>query len=179
MTARRLSRVALGAALLAAAWAAPAAAQSLPRVWLPGYRDPVAFDTLGGRYAVLAPPGAVYGAAVAVLERAGIPITYRDSLRGIVGSPSIENKRRIAKSPLSRFLNCGNGFSGPNADSWGVTMALLVSARAADDGTALRIGVAAGARDLSGPSKDPVTCGSTGALEELLAKEIQLQLQSS
>ena len=179
MTARRLSRAALGAALLAAAWAAPAAAQSLPRVWLPGYRDPVAFDTLGGRYTLLAPPAAVYSVAAAVLERAGIEVTYRDSLRAIVGNPAIEKKRRIAKSPLSRFLNCGNGFSGPNADSWGVTMALLVSARAADDGTALRIGFAAGARDLSGPSKDPVTCGSTGALEELIAKEIKSSLSSS
>lgn len=179
MTAKVLSRAALGAALLAAAWGAPAAAQSLPRVWLPGYRDPVAFDTLGGRYTLQAPPAAVYGAAVKVLEKVGIDITYRDSLRAVVGNAAIEKRRPIAKSPLSRYLNCGNGFSGPNADSWGVTLAVLVSARTAEEGTALRIGVAAGARDLSGPSKDPVTCGSTGALEELLAAEIRKQLLSS
>jgi hypothetical protein len=168
--AKVASYAALGAALLVAT---PAAAQTLPRVWLPGYRDPVAFDTLGNRQVVQAAPGAVYGAAAAVLEKAGIDITYRDSLRGVVGNPAVEKRRRIAKSPLSRFLNCGNGFSGPNADSWGVTMAVLVSARASDGGTALRVGVAAGARDLSGPSKDPVTCGSTGALEELIATEIR------
>lgn len=175
VSAKILSIAALGAALLVAA---PAAAQTLPRVWLPGYRDPVAFDTLGNRQSVPAAPGAVYSAAAAVLEKAGVDITYRDSLRGIVGNPSVE-KRRVAKSPLSRFLNCGNGFSGPNADSWGVTMAVLVSARASDGGTVMRVGLAAGARDLSGSSKNPVTCGTTGALEELLAKEIRAKLPPS
>lgn len=156
--------------------AAAAHAQRRPQAWVPGYNDPVSLDTLARHTDVPAPPPVVFSAATGVLEKLGVKITLRDSTARAVGNPSLELRRRLDGAPLSRYLNCGNGFSGPYADTWRITMALHVVAEPAAVGSRLGVSVAAGAEDPTGAVKAPVGCGSTGVLEKLIATHVLAQV---
>ena len=153
-------------ALLLAGGATVAEAQYRAKVWVPGYEHPLLLDTLAHRSTIPAPAPAVYAAAAAVLEEMGIPLALRDSLRGAAGNPGLTLRRRLGKTSLSRYLNCGSGFTGPYADDWRVTMAVVATAEPVAEGTRFWVAMGAGAQDLSGTSTAPVGCGSTGVLEQ-------------
>jgi hypothetical protein len=150
------------------------------RVTLPGFRETIILDTLAVSFEVNAPPSRTYAATVAILEGMKVPLEVRDSLGGLVGNLRLTMMRRLAGEPLSRFFNCGNTMTGPSADMYRVHSALLaILDPLPDNKTRLRIAFAAGARDVSGPSTEPVTCGSSGIFEVRLADRIKALLGSS
>ena len=148
-------------------------------VSLPGFELPVALDTLGHYKDVTASRGKVYAAVRQAFASLELPMTHTDSTRGSMVNPQLVKMRRIQKQPLSRYFNCGSGLTGPNADHFRVHLAVGAFIDSTSEGTRLRVTAAAGALDVDGASKPPVTCGSTGALEEQIASLASLYLAGS
>lgn len=158
--------VMLGAALLL--HATPLFAQAYrARVRLPTHSQVIALDTLAIRTDLAAPRAEVFAVTAAVLEvELKIELKTRDSTAGLVGNLELVKMRSLGRSPLSRYVSCGSGMTGPNADNYRIYLAVIAFVDPLPENqTRLGVAVAAGAQDLQGNSKQPIACGSTGALE--------------
>ncbi len=158
--------------------AAPGEAQRQKlRIALPLFGAQVVMDTIGEALVVNAPPGKVFTASRMVLTNYKIAPDVMDSVGGLVGAAKLVTSRTLAGSALSRFLECGSSMTGPRADSYRVSMPLILLIEPAPEGkSTLRVALVASAQDRSGTSNAPVLCGSTGALESMLRKAINSQL---
>ena len=142
-----------------------------------GHLGPVSIDSLAIRVDVGASRGATFHAVTAVFADLKIPIDTRDSVRGIVGVANLAKMRTYANARISRYLDCGSGMTGANADDWRVYITTFAFVDAVDSSTtALRLAMVGGAREVAGNSTAPVACGSTGALESLIATRVQARL---
>ncbi|HJU72822.1 MAG TPA: hypothetical protein VJ717_03680 [Gemmatimonadaceae bacterium] len=137
------------------------------RVRLPGFNQIIVLDTLAVRMEIPAPPEEVFPVAAAALEHElKMELTTRDSTLGVVGNLYMIKLRRLGKSALSRYLSCGNGMTGPNADNYRIYMSVAALVDPLPDKrTKFGVAVAAGAQDIQGNAKLPIACGTTGALE--------------
>ncbi len=165
------------AVLLMAITGTGAHAQSFrARVGLLGFEGPIALDTMAVEYAVTAAPGAVVRALDAAFKDFNIPMTFRDSAGGVVGNVAYKKTRSFANAQGSKWLNCGSGMTGPNADEMRLTVALIALVDPGPAGsTKLRIGMAASAEDVVGQSRPVIPCGTTGRLEAAIAEFVKKQ----
>jgi hypothetical protein len=75
---------------------------------------------------------------------------------------------------MSSWIRCGEGITGPNADSWRVSIAILSAVeRVSKDTTRLRTIVVASARNMAGGSSAPMICSTSGQLEEAINLKVQ------
>jgi hypothetical protein len=79
----------------------------------------------------------------------------------------------LAGALLSKSYDCGDGPTGPIADSYNLEI-VVVAYVVPGPGTGTRLGVStiASGRDLTGPIRVPRGCLSTGRLEKLVFDEI-------
>ncbi len=153
---------------LALTSAAAGAQSQRARVVLPGFVGAVTMDTTGLMVRYASPREKTLQVAAEALAELGMEV-QRDDALGIVGNTGLKVVRRFAGYQLSQLLDCGARDRGPNADFYRVNMALLALVTAArDDSTELRFAFAAGAQSLGGGLGDPVSCSSSGKLEERL-----------
>ena len=166
------------AVLVCMAFGRQASAQIAPvRVRLPGYNQSLSLDS-AATTAEIIPAGheATRAATIAVLEAVSIPVTTNDPA-GLIGNGGFTRLRRLGNERLSRYLDCGVGLSGPQADSWRVTMAVMVWIESTGPAESrLRLAFVAGAQDLDPGARRSAGCGSTGALEVLLLERIRQQV---
>ena len=137
------------------------------RVRLPTHSQVIALDTLAIRTELAAPAAEVFAVTAAVLElELKIELKTRDSTAGLVGNLELVKMRTLGRAPLSRYVSCGSGMTGLNADNYRIYLAVIAFVDPLP-GNKTRLGVAltAGAQDVQGNAKQPVACGSTGALE--------------
>ncbi len=147
-------------------------------VVLPGYRTPVWMDTTLQARSFHAPAKDGFDATAAVLDSLAIPVGPRQPAAGIIGNGQIRTQRRFAGQRMSRWLDCGGGAVGPTADVYQISLALLGMLRpAGSDSTELRVVLAAGAQDFAGPLGDPISCSSSGALEERILGLVARRLE--
>ena len=169
----------LGCVLCLTAAGSPAAAQyARARVWPPGFTTQLALDTMTTPTELDAPYGKVFTAAVAAFDEMKIVVDMRDSLRGVVGNLAIKKSSSFAGAQLSRWFNCGQGMTGPNADNFRlyIAIAALLDRVASNNRTAIRVAMVAGAQDMQGNAKDAVACGSSGALELKILDAVKKRL---
>jgi hypothetical protein len=160
--------------LLTVAAAADAQTAFRSRVGLRGYRDPIAMDTLASEYTVNAPTGKTFAAAAQVFKTLGLNATVRDSVGGLIGNEEFNRTRTLVGSQMSTWLNCGSGMTGPNADNYRITIALMIIIDpAVNNTTKMRIGMVGSGANIVGNSTEPVACGTTGRLEERIAQMIK------
>ena len=151
-------------------------AQTTPlRVRLPGYNQPLSLDSAATRpEAIAASRDVTSAAAKAVLEELSVPVTTEDMAAGLVGNTGFMLLRRLGNERLSKYLSCGVGLSGPQADTWRVTMAVMVWIDGAGSSASrVKVGLLAGTRDVDTGSRRSAGCGSTGALEVLIVDRIR------
>ena len=153
-------------------------AQRPTAVRLPGHSAPVPLDSGAVDTVLPASAGAVFFAARQVFFELKIPVPIADSTRGYLINGRFIKLRELAGFPLSTYLNCGSGMTGPNADSFRVTMAIAAFV----DGTGpnasrLRLTVLAGAESTEGVSKSAIACGTSGLLEERILKTIRSKIR--
>ena len=148
-------------------------------VTLPGWsRHPMALDTVSTPYEIDAPARRVFHEFANALDELKVKITERDSAGGLVGNAQLQQRHVFAGFPLSKLVGCGLGATGPNANSYLVHMALMGFIDSVGPSkTRIRIAFAAGALDTGGAAKEPVSCGSTGVLEERLAALVKQRLR--
>ena len=143
-------------------------AQRPTAVRLPGHPGSMSLDSGSVDVALPASAGAVFFAARQVFFELKIPTPMSDSAGGYLVNGRFIKLRSLAGFPLSTYLNCGSGMTGPNADAFRVTMAIAALIDATGQSTSrLRLSVLAGAESVEGVSKSAIACATTGLLEDL------------
>ncbi len=147
--------------------AVPASAQRTRSVVVvPGQLTRVVTDTVGTPYPVPFPPAQVYQALLAVYAELKIPSAGRDSVSQVVDSEVFYRQGTLGGKQMSTYLSCGDGMTGPNADSYRVYMSIWSTVGTAEgDKATLRTAFLAGAVNLTEGSRQPMPCESTGRME--------------
>ncbi len=120
---------------------------------------------------------AAWQALTEVFKSFEIPVSYSDPAAGEVGAIKAKIMRRLGKQPLSQYLRCGEGLTGPNADSYVVYFSIAGFVKAAPNNeVTVATLVTAHAIDLPNGRNDVMDCTTSGRLEEKIAKAVQLRL---
>ena len=115
----------------------------------------------------------MFNAAVQVFKALKIKTDLLDSTRAEVGNLNLVESRTFAGQRMSSWLRCGEGMTGPNADTWRIYMAVVSGVeRARDDSSRVRTLIAATARNMAGGSSNPVRCATTGMFEIMVGQRI-------
>jgi len=164
--------------LLAAALPATGIAQQRTVVIVPGYTHPVMVDTLGTPDTLAAPRRDVLRAVAAVYQSLKVPMELVDTVQFRIGNPGFRRTGTFAGKRLSTWLQCGDGITGPNADSYRVTLSLHTLVQPGPEGGSLvRTAVLAGAVNVGeGAGRQPLPCSSTGALERRIRELVEAEL---
>jgi hypothetical protein len=122
------------------------------------------------------PLASVWRALPWVFDSLSIPIGTVDPTQHVIGNSGLKVRRRLGKSPLSRFIDCGTAQASPSADTYDVQLSVLTQAQPSDSGTMLSTTVDAVARpaDMRG---DYIHCSSNGVLEPLIVKTLTARLR--
>ncbi|HTL06191.1 MAG TPA: hypothetical protein VL241_10615 [Gemmatimonadales bacterium] len=160
----RLAAVALALTLLPAI---PATAQrSRVVVVVPGQLTRVVVDTMGTPYPVPFPRAQAYRALLAIFAELKLPTDGKDSAATQVDTQLFYRQGSVAGKQISSYLSCGDGITGPNADSYRVYMNITSTIAAAPDNKSiLKTVFLAGAVNVTEGSRQPMPCESTGRLE--------------
>jgi|SRR6185437_749877 hypothetical protein len=122
------------------------------------------------------PLASVWRALPWVFDTLSIPIGTVDPAQHVMGNSALKLRRRLGKTPLSRFIDCGTAQASPSADTYDVQLSVLTQAQPSDSGTTVSTTVDAVARpaDMRG---DFIHCSSNGVLEPLIVKTLTARLR--
>ncbi|MCC7132196.1 MAG: hypothetical protein SFV24_04265 [Gemmatimonadales bacterium] len=134
-------------------------------------------ETAPGAFSVAAPADSVWAALGEVLKRFDVPLAYADRAAGEMGVVRTKLYRRMGKEPLSNFLRCGEGLTGPNADTYMVYLSAVGMIKAGSDGTTTVLTLISGdAVDVPNGRNEVVPCTTSGQFEEKVAKAVRKRL---
>ena len=127
---------------------------------------------------VAAPVDSVWRALEPALEGVGVSVGFSDSTGRQIGAPQTKIFRRLGKAPLSTYLRCGDGITGPNADTYAVYFSLVSFLRpgASPGVTKLYTLVSARAEDVANGRNELIDCTSSGVLEDRIGKAVTKRL---
>ena len=149
-----------------------AAAQNV-RIHLQAWTEPVLLDTIQVQREFRATPGQIYDAVLHAYPALDIPVGQTANTQGIIGSERFQRSRSLAGALLSKSFDCGEGPTGPYADSYQLDIVVVAYVvPASGGGTRLGVSTIASGRDLTGPIRVPKGCHSTGRLEKLVFEEV-------
>ncbi|MGH7561018.1 MAG: hypothetical protein ACRENB_08355 [Gemmatimonadales bacterium] len=159
---------------------APLAAQQVRTVVVvPGQMTRVVTDTMGTPFAFEVPKPVMLAALRRAYDRLKVPVTLDDSAAGRIGNMGFSMMRQIGGRQLSTYLSCGDGMTGPNADTYRVYMVLRSTVvDSGDAGTTLRTLLLAGAVNVSEGARQPMPCESTGRLEHRIREMVRQELDA-
>ncbi|MFN0178188.1 MAG: hypothetical protein ACKVZ0_05275 [Gemmatimonadales bacterium] len=160
--------------------ASTAGGQELPRTQPPPRTDWGTFDferSTGITSGTLAGPAdAVLAALPGLLTQLGLTVKDKDvdPAELLIVLKRQRLVRKLGKHQISKFLSCGDGLTGPNADSYYVylTLNLRLVPKAARQ-TQLDMFFGAEAINVPGGQSDRIACATTGAFEMQLVAELQ------
>ena len=158
-------------ALALVVFANAAAAQNV-RITLQAGQEPVLLDTLQVERSFRASPTQVYDAVLHAYPALDIPVGQTANTQGIIGSERFQRSRSLAGALLSKSYECGEGPTGPYANSYQLDIVVVAYVKPDGDGTRLGVSTIATGRDLTGPIRVPKSCQSTGRLEKLIFEEV-------
>lgn len=130
----------------------------------------------GSSQTIDAVPDEVWAELPHVYEGLGLEGGVVDNGKRVYGSTGYHlAPRRIAEKPLSRYLSCGSGSTGPRADTYEVRIRALTQVTpATGHRTTLVMQVDAVARP-RGVSGGQIACASNGRLEALVAQALAVR----
>ncbi|MCC6930355.1 MAG: hypothetical protein IT359_15325 [Gemmatimonadaceae bacterium] len=172
--ARRIAGAALAALLLTALSTGGRAQAPQARAVLPGIEGAILLDTLGLPFPIHGNRDSIFIALESVFKELKIPVETRDPRKGLLNNLNADISKRLGNVPLSRYLDCGRGFSGDNANFYQVTLAISAWVEPpAGEPRQLQVAIAASGRDPAGSRSGWVQCTSRGSLEKLVAEKVQ------
>ena len=102
-----------------------------------------------------------------------IPLTVIDATSHTIGNEGLKARRRIGKTRIGEYLNCGNGEGGPSSDIYDINLSLVSRLQPnAVGGTTITTTVDGVAKPASF-SGDYIKCATTGELEKRLVKLVE------
>ena len=157
---------------LGAMAAAPLSAQKARTVIVvPGQLTQEITDTTGTAYEVPFPAGKVYTAVIAAFNELKIPADIRDSAAGRVETNVFHRRGDLGGKQISTYLGCGDGITGPYADSYRVYMIVMTTVEPkGPDRSSVRTVLLGGAVNVTEGARQPMACESTGRWEIRLHK---------
>jgi hypothetical protein len=119
----------------------------------------------------------VFNAIPDAFADVGLPLPLMDQGRWTGAVQDHRARNRLGRDRLSRFLECGLGATGPNADNRRIQLSVyvLVQPTSGDSRTPVEIRVDAVAHSAEGTASTPMTCSSQGVLEQAIANALQLR----
>lgn len=160
------------AALAFVVFANVAAAQNV-RIHLQAWDEPVLLDTMQIKREFRAAPAAIYDAVLHAYPALDIPVGQTANTQGVIGSERFQRSRALAGALLSKSYDCGEGPTGPYADSYQLDIVVVAYVKPLPgNGTQLGVSTVASGRDLTGPIRVAKGCFSTGRLERLVFDEV-------
>lgn len=144
------------------------------RAVLPGIDVPIMLDTMALEFPISGSRDSIYAALTAVFQELKIPVQTANPKAGLLNNLNADISRRLGGERLSRYIDCGRGFSGPNADYYRVTLAVSAWVEpATGEPRQLMVAIAASGRDPSGTRSYYSQCTSRGDLEKRIATRVQ------
>ncbi|HEX4934122.1 MAG TPA: hypothetical protein VFV33_13125 [Gemmatimonadaceae bacterium] len=163
-------------ALLVLMTLTPGAGAQAPqaRAMLPGIDVPIMLDTMALEFPIAGPRDSIYAALTKVFQELRIPVQTANPKAGLLNNLNADISRRLGGEPVSRYLDCGRGFSGNNADYYRITLAVSAWVEpATGEPRKLMVAIAASGRDPSGTRSYYSQCTSRGDLEKRIARRVQ------
>ncbi len=143
------------------------------RVRLQAWTEPVLLDTMQIQHEFRAEPAKIYDAVLHAYPALEIPVGQTANTQGVIGSERFQRSRSLAGALLSKSYDCGEGPTGPYADSYQLDIVVVAYVQPLPgNGTRLGVSTVASGRDLTGPIRVPKGCFSTGRLEKLVFEEV-------
>jgi len=158
---------------------APGRATPPPSVTTSGTTTDVTFSTTRGvvTEVVQATPEAAWAALPNAYADLGIAVKEVSEASRVLGNARLLVSRRLGETPLSRYLECGSGLTGPFADRYRVEMLIRTAVVPAEGGGArLESYLEASARNPEGSSNTGVACASTQRLERMIAERVRFHV---
>ena len=123
---------------------------------------------------IAAAPTAVWAAAKQVFASLEIPIGIENPTIHQLGNQNFYKSRTIGGQPMTTFVDCGSGMTGPKAMSYRIYMSFIADISGdGNGGTTVRATFTALGQDVTEGSTDRIPCGTTGRLEALLLDRIK------
>jgi hypothetical protein len=141
------------------------------RITFGAWHEPILLDTLRQEHQLRAAPEKVYEATLKAFAELEIPTGRTDGKAGIIGSERFERTRALGNLLLSKLYNCGDGPTGPYADTFRLEIAVVTWVSRSGEGSKLGLATVASGRDVSG-AHNPRPCDSTGALETKILERV-------
>ncbi len=143
------------------------------RIRLQAWTEPVLLDTMQVQREFRAEPAKIYDAVLHAYPALDIPVGQTANTQGVIGSERFQRSRNLAGALLSKSYDCGEGPTGPYADSYQLDIVVVAYVvPLPGKGTRLGVSTVASGRDLTGPIRMAKACYSTGRLEKLVFDEV-------
>jgi hypothetical protein len=117
----------------------------------------------------------VWLALPSAFDALGIPVRTLDPAKRIIGNPGVTLRHRLKDVPLSRYLDCGGGQMGPNADDYDVRLMFDAQVLPTEGGAKLTTTIGAVARPAN-YAQEYSECSSKGTLESRFVELVQAKL---
>jgi hypothetical protein len=118
----------------------------------------------------------VWSAMSPAYDSLGIPLTVIDATSHTIGNEGLKARRRIGKTRIGEYLNCGNGEGGPSADIYEINLIMVSRLQPNDAGGTTITTTVDGAAKPASFTGDYIKCGTTGELEKRLVKFVENQI---
>jgi hypothetical protein len=119
-------------------------------------------------------PAAVWLAVKKVYLELEIPVTVENPSVRQIGNQNFYKSRTFAGKPMTDFVDCGSGMTGPKASSYRIYMSLLTDVIPdGQGGTRVQTTFVPAGQDMMGNSTDRIVCGTTGRLEALFLERVK------
>ncbi len=124
-------------------------------------------DTRGRDISVMGSVAQVQAALADTYKELDLELNTIDPANGIFGATNVVKTHSLGGVAISNYLNCGDSFSGPRANTDRIRLTLLTTVKPDGNGGArVATNLQATAQDAAGGnSRDLATCSSTGSLE--------------
>ncbi len=114
---------------------------------------------------------------LAAYDALGLELNVIDPPNGVYAASDIVKSRLIGGSMISNFLSCGDGFSGPRANTDRIHLSVQTTVKAdTAGGSSVMTNLTAMAQNSEGTSSNAAPCTTTGALEARINASIKARL---
>ena len=118
----------------------------------------------------------VWSAMSPAYDSLAIPLTVFDPANHTIGNEGLKAHRRIGKTRIAEYLNCGNGEGGPSADLYDISLSVVSKLQPNSSGGTTLTTTVDGVAKPASFSGDYIKCTTTSGLEQRLVKIVEARV---
>lgn len=126
---------------------------------------------------IAATPISVWLAAKKVYTDFEIPLVVENPGTHQMGNANFYKSRSLGGRPMTEFVDCGAGMTGPKAATYRIYISLLTEIMSdGQGGTKIQTTFVPVGQDMSGNSTDRIPCGTTGRFEAFFLEKVKANI---